>query len=139
MNFIATILTNARDHLVATPASMFKSFMAAVLIQFSLLSFVSIVLPCGIEALPTLRAIMSSAEYWWGLLSMVGALFLLFDYHVRNWLLGQILGYSAAALSFVALAHDFMFHRPPIHAGGVFAATAVIFIGVLAYDHIRQR
>lgn len=120
-------------------AATFKAFLAAVLIQFAILSFLAITIPSHITALPKLRAIMTTAEYWWGFFSLLGALNLLFEHYIKNWVLGTVLGYTAALISFMALVYDFMFHRPPIFAGVVFAATAALFLGGLLYDQLRRR
>ena len=138
MTSIKDFISAAATHFCDSPAAVFKAFLAAVLFQFALLSFMSIAVPAQASALPVLRAIMSTAEYWWGLLSIVGALFLFLEYHVRHWVAGLVLGYGAALVSFGALVYDFMYHRPPIFAGGILAATAALFIGGLMYERFRR-
>lgn len=129
---------DAVDYFLTSPAAVLKAFLAAVLVQFSILSFVSIVLPNGLEVVPTLHHIVQTSDYWWGLVSLIGAVFFVLEYHVRNWVVGQVVGYTSAIVSFGALVYDFAFRNPPVYAGVVLASTATIFIGGLVYDRLRR-
>jgi len=138
MNSVKSFISIAAASFIDSPAAVFKAFLAAVLFQFAVLSFLSINVPDHAAALPVLRAIMATAEYWWGLLSIIGSLFLLLEYHVRSWTTGIVIGYCSALISFCALVYEFMYNRPPIVAGGILAATAALFIGGLMYDRARR-
>lgn len=123
----------------APVASLYKVFVALVLVQFSVLSFLSVGTPADLDVLPMCDTLVRSSSFWWGLLSMFGALALAFESLLRGCWQTRAAGYLSAMLSFGMLGFEFLLRRPPMYAGIIFSATSVVFLGGLLYGLVRKK
>lgn len=121
-----------------TPGAIFRLYMAAVLLQFALLSFCSVNLTCESGTPERLHDLFLSTGFWYGQFSLFGAISLIFRSKVAQWKLGAFLGDLASVTMFGFLSYEYLTHRPPIYAGGIMAVTAILFlIGGLIKDAKR--
>ena len=117
------------------PGVIFRLYMAAVLFQFSLLSFASVDLAATNDLCFGAFNMARDISFWLGVFSSLGACSLAFRSKYVNWPLGILLSESAAVLAFVTLSYDYLTRKPPIIAGSVLSITAAIFlIGGLIYE-----
>lgn len=135
---IKEIIAETREYHVGKPAAVFKLFIAAVLVQFSILSLCNLGTNGCMEALPQLADTMRSANYWWGLLGIFGACSIVFEKYFMGYLPMLVIGYASAMSSLSILSFYLITAKPPIHAGGILAATAVVFLGGLLYGRIKR-
>jgi hypothetical protein len=108
-------------HLFRKPTTIFRLYLATVLLQFGILCFCSV-------RVTALDEIFVNANYWWGFLSSCGALTLVLREKLAHWKPGMYLGEAAAGASLLALAFDSLTSEPPLYAGAVFAMTALLFL-----------
>lgn len=104
-----------------TPGGIFRAYMAAVLLQFAVLSF------CSVQTIQPLDMPLDTA-FWWGIFALFGAMGLLFRTTFRSWKAGTLISDISAVVTFSVLSYDFMTRKPPIFVGGVLSATAVAFL-----------
>jgi|LGOV01.1.fsa_nt_gb membrane-bound ClpP family serine protease len=131
-------VSRAIEGLINSPFGLFKGFVVAVLLQFSILSCIGIVFDGAFSALPMLDAVVNSASYWWSFISMLGAMFILFDHTIKNHVALVVCGYSAAIVSFIVLGYDFILRKPPIYTAAVLSITAATILGGTFYERIRR-
>jgi len=134
-NKIKNIFTESVEYHTKTPSAVFKAFISMVLIQFAMLSLVSI--GCGVKDIPVAEGVVSSAHFWWGLLGLFGASALAFEKYIKGDKLMLVLGYLSAILSLSVLTYDFAGSQPPILTGGILTATAIMFLGGLLYGRLK--
>jgi uncharacterized membrane protein YoaK (UPF0700 family) len=117
---------------------VFRVFLTVLLVQFAILSFFAVPLPEANQPLPVLEAAVSSISFWWGVLSMYGALVLAGELFSIQYSGLSASGYIAVVSSLILLTADFLMHGPPMHAGAIMTGTALGFTGVLAYERFRR-
>lgn len=137
-NTLIRILVETKIYHVDKPAAVFKLFVACVLVQFSVLSLCSISTGGSVEALPNLASTMTSLNYWWGLLGIFGAFSIVFEKYLMGYIPMLLIGYGSAMSSLGLLSYYLMTAKPPIHAGGILAATTVVFLGGLLYGRVKR-
>jgi hypothetical protein len=120
------------------PAPLFKGYMVAILIQFAILSLLSINLPNTFTALNVGKSMLLDPHYWWGVSCLFGAACIGFEHSLRGWRAGVTSGYVCAIVSFIYLSYDYMLREPPIYAGTIVSVTASIFLGGLIYGRVRD-
>ena len=109
-------------------STIFRCYMAAVLFQFSILSFINV-------GVMDLAQVPFSESFWWGVVSGFGASSLLFRNQFIYWTVGVVLSDVLSVIAFLFLSFDYLTRKPPILAGGVLAATAAVFlVGGLIYE-----
>lgn len=118
---------------------LFRGFVVAVLVQFSLLSCAGISSTCSLEVLPVLSTLANSADYWWCFISLFGALVLTFEHTFRKCLAFVYFGYASAIVSLLVLGLDFILREPPVYTAASLTITVAIFFGGLVYDRIKGR
>jgi len=133
------ILVEAKEFHLTSPSSVFKLFISTVLIQFAFLSLVSVGTHNAIQDVPMVENICSSAHFWWGLLGLFGACSLTFEKYIKGSIGVLVAGYLSAISSLALLSYDFITTKPPVHTGGILAATAVVFLGGILYGRIKGR
>jgi hypothetical protein len=136
---IKAVITEAKEYHLDSPSAVFRLFVAVVLIQFSVLSLVNIESNGSFHAVDTLENTVTSAKYWWGISGLYGAVSLLFERYIKGSLPLIIAGYVAAIISLASLSYDYITTKPPVHTGGILAATTVVFLGGLLYGRIKRR
>lgn len=115
-------------------SSVFRLYMACLLLFFSLLSFYSINFPDRLSVFTQLTYLPFDLNFWWGSISIIGAGCLTFNSLVAKWRLGNFLGYFAAIISFSFLSVEWLTRKPPVYAGGIITITTIIFLlGGLRY------
>lgn len=117
---------------------VFRVFLTVLLVQFAFLSFFAVPLPEANQPLPVLEAAVGSISFWWGVLSMYGALILGGELFSTQYKGLSVSGYAAVGSSLLLLTADFLMHGPPMQAGAVMTGTALGFTGVLAYERFRR-
>ena len=135
---IKTVVKDAIEFHKDSPSAVFKVFISTVLVLFAVLSLVSNEVAPSVNVLPTLEKTLTSVNYWWGVLGLFGASSLLFEKYIKGNIVVLILGYSAAISSLGLLSYDFVTTKPPVHTGGILAATAVVFLGGLLYGRVKR-
>lgn len=111
-----------------SPGSIFRCYMAAVLLQFAVLSLADVHLVSDYD-------FIHDGSFWMGLFSAFGALSLLFRSSLAGWSAGAWATDAVSLITFGALSYDFLTRKPPIYAGGVLTVTSAIFlIGGLIYE-----
>lgn len=133
---IKDLLRSSYEYHTSTNTSIFKLFVATVLVQFSLLSVMSV--SAGFSDIPILESVFASSHMWWGFLGMFGAFSLLFENFIKKDKFALSIGYISAIMSFILLSYDFVARKPPIHTGGILSVTAGIFLGGLLYGHHKR-
>jgi hypothetical protein len=111
-----------------TPGAIFRMYMAAVLVQFSILSFAAVPLCPDSTATQMVHDLILSCNYWIGAAGMFGAVSLVFRTKFKNWGIGVVLGDLVAAAMFVLLSYEYLTSKPPIYAGAIMMFTAAIFL-----------
>lgn len=110
------------------PSSVFRVYMAAVLLQFAILSLCSV-------RLVEYSDMLFDVNFWCGIFSGFGACSLAFKSHFKHWRAGAICSEIAAVATFIVLSYDYLTRKPPIVAGSVLSATAAVFlIGGLIHE-----
>lgn len=126
--FVSQLLTESQG-------AIFRAYMAVVLIQFAFLSFMNVELCAAAAFGDRLHDLFLSSSFWWGQFSLFGALSLVLRSKLVGWKLGALMGDVAAVCTFTFLSIEYLTSKPPIYAGGIMAATAVLFlIGGLIYE-----
>jgi hypothetical protein len=136
---IKDIVEEAFGFHASSPTALFKLFISTVLIQFAVLSLVSISTNGAVKDIPNLEAVWYSSHFWWGLLGLFGACSLVFERYIKGSLSVLVTGYLSAIASLALLSYDFITTKPPVHTGGILAATAVVFLGGILYGRIKAR
>lgn len=134
-NKLKNIFTESVDYHTKTPSAVFKAFISMVLVQFAMLSLVSI--GCGVKDIPVAESLVSSAHFWWGLLGLFGAFALVFEKYIKGDKAVLTLGYLSAISSLLILTYDFAGSQPPILTGGILTFTATMFLGGLLYGRLK--
>jgi hypothetical protein len=114
-----------------TPGMVFRMYLAAVLFQFSMLSFASIHTPNTNSAIPFLDNIADTlfvAKYWWGVASLAASCGMLFRYKLKAWPAGVLTADLLAIASFGFLGYDYATDKPPVFAGSILAVTSAVFL-----------
>lgn len=110
------------------PGTIFRTYTAAVLLQFSLLSFCSVQMVNAAD-------ILFNLSFWFGVFSSFGACSLLLRNKFIHWKAGSVLSEIAAVMTFAIMSYDYLTQRPPLIAGSILSLTAILFlIGGLVYE-----
>lgn len=133
---VKDIIRQTVEYHTESPAAVFKAFISFVLVQFALLSLVSVT--TGVKDIPVAEGLVDSVHFWWGLLGLFGAASLIFEKFISGDKAVLTLGYLSAITSFVILSYDFAASRPPVLTGGILSVTASIFLGGLLYGKIKR-